>query len=55
MTVTVMFMLYYIQVQVTDEDGQMFEFPCDDWLSDTQGGGKLERELAVRSDVPTHT
>jgi len=41
------------QVQVTDEEGGTFEFPCNEWLSDTKGGGKLERELNVRSNIPT--
>ncbi len=29
----------------------MTDFPCNDWLSDTQSGGKLERELISKSDI----
>ena len=48
---------YFIsmQVQVTDEEGGNYEFPCDDWLSDTKSGGKLERELTARSVIPRVT
>ena len=37
--------IYSPQITVTDDEGNAAEFPCNDWLSDTQGGGKLEREL----------
>ena len=37
--------IYLLQITVTDDEGNTAEFPCNDWLSDTQGGGKLEREL----------
>ena len=39
-------------MEVTNEEGESFVFDCNDWLSDTQGGGKLERELTARSLVP---
>lgn len=32
-----------------DEDGGQYVFDCKDWLSDTQSGGKLERELQAQS------
>lgn len=32
-----------------DEDGGQYVFDCNDWMSDTQSGGKLERELQARS------
>ncbi|XP_057314445.1 uncharacterized protein LOC130655679 isoform X2 [Hydractinia symbiolongicarpus] len=46
---------YLDKVQVTDEEGASFEFLCGDWLSDTQSGGKLERELEARSIIPSPT
>ena len=33
---------------MTDENGKVFEFPCKEWLSETQGGGKTERELLLK-------
>ncbi|XP_032238898.2 uncharacterized protein LOC5513456 isoform X2 [Nematostella vectensis] len=32
-------------VTVTDENGKVYSFPCNEWLSETQGGGKTERLL----------
>jgi len=46
---------YLDKIQVTDEDDGSYEFDCNDWLSDTQSGGKLERELQARSIIPNTT
>ena len=37
-----------LQITVTDENGQRYEFPCKEWLSETQGGGKTERLLRLQ-------
>ncbi|XP_065639356.1 uncharacterized protein LOC100203426 isoform X12 [Hydra vulgaris] len=39
------------KVEVTDELGHTEEFPCNDWLSETQSGGKLERDLFAKSII----
>lgn len=36
------------KVTVTDENGRTYEFPCKEWLSETQGGGKTERLLRLQ-------
>eukprot|EP00795_Rhopilema_esculentum_P005038 gene5038-148_t len=41
------------KVTVLDEEGNATEFPCNDWLSDTQGGGKLERQLLAEPSTTT--
>ena len=35
------------KVTVTDENGKVYKFPCKEWLSETQGGGKTERLLRL--------
>ncbi|XP_078359624.1 uncharacterized protein LOC144644082 isoform X3 [Oculina patagonica] len=35
------------KVTVTDENGRSYAFPCKEWLSETQGGGKTERLLRL--------
>jgi len=39
---------HVLQVTVTDENGRTYEFPCKEWLSETQGGGKTERLLRLQ-------
>lgn len=36
------------KLTVTDENGRKYEFPCKEWLSETQGGGKTERLLRLQ-------
>ncbi|XP_027047022.1 uncharacterized protein LOC113674731 isoform X3 [Pocillopora damicornis] len=36
------------KVTVKDENGRVYEFPCKEWLSETQGGGKTERLLRLQ-------
>lgn len=42
------FFFLFSKVTVKDENGRVYEFPCKEWLSETQGGGKTERLLRLQ-------
>jgi hypothetical protein len=45
---------FVFQVVVEDEHGKTYEFSCNQWLSEGQGGGKTERLLTLKKRKRSH-
>ena len=43
---------YLVQVEVRDERGVAYLFPCHQWLSADEGDGSTERELTLSRGEP---